>query len=306
MQTILAGVMPRRTVVTFERERMELPDGDFLDLDRIDAGSDRTVVISHGLEGSTRDACVRGTAAVFREHGWNVIAWNYRGCSGEPNRLPRAYHSGDTADLAAVVARAASPVVALVGFSLGGNLTLKYLGEGAVHPAVSGAVAVSAPIDLASSARAIDRHWVNRVYLRRLIVRLMRKIRGKARQFPDRTEFANLAGVRGFEVFDDRFTAPLHGFASGADYWARCSAKPLLGRIRVPALLVNALDDPFLTPECFPFDEARNSGNLFLEAPRHGGHLGFIDTVFQPFTWIERRTFEFLATVPETRVNVPV
>lgn len=294
VQTVLAGLLPRRVGVAFERERLELPDGDFLDLDRVNAGTDRTVVISHGLEGSSGDACVLGTAALFHERGWNVIAWNYRGCSGEPNRLPRAYHSGDTEDLAAVIARAGTPVVVLVGFSLGGNLTLKYLGGAAVHPSVCGAVAVSAPVDLASSARAIDRHWANRVYLNRLLGRLMRKIRCKARQFPDRAEFSNLTGVCGFHVFDDRFTAPLHGFASGAEYWARCSAKPVLLDIRVPTLLVNALDDPFLTPECFPFEEARQNGSFFLEAPRHGGHLGFLDSLDRPFTWIERRIVEFL------------
>lgn len=284
--------------MVFARERVDLPDGDFLDLDRLDVGADRTVVISHGLEGSSRDSCVMATARAFLSAGWNVIAWNYRGCSGEPNRLPRAYHSGDTEDLATVIGRAEVSNVALVGFSLGGNLTLKYLGGERVHPAVVGAVAVSAPVDLASSARALDQHWANRVYLRRLIGRLLGKIRHKATQFPDRVEFADFAGVHGFGDFDHRFTAPLHGFASGEDYWTRCSARPFLSAIRLPALLINALDDPFLTPECFPFQEAAESEWFHLETPAHGGHLGFIDSLRNPAIWMERRAVSFLTACP--------
>jgi hypothetical protein len=214
IQTILPAILPCRAPVGYARERLELADGDFLDLDSIETGSSRILVISHGLEGSSGDGYVMGLASVFAEAGWDVTAWNYRGCSGEPNRLARSYHSGDTDDLASVIehVRRAGRAVALAGFSLGGNLTLKFVGERPDYPDIIGAVGISAPVDLASSARKLDQDRGNQFYLRRLIRRLEVKIRAKAVDFPHHVRVEALEGVKGFSELDDRFTAPLHGF----------------------------------------------------------------------------------------------
>jgi predicted alpha/beta-fold hydrolase len=292
-QTILGAVLPRGKSVRYTRERLELADGDFVDLDWSRVGADRLVVISHGLESASSDSLTRGVVAAVNSAGWDALAWNFRGCGGEPNRLPRFYHSGETGDLSAVIAHAARDHsrIALVGFSLGGNMTLKYLGEAPPQPNVCGAVAVSAPIDLASSARRLDAHPGNRFYLRRFLRKLVAKVEAKAVHFPEAFDTRGLREVRSFAEFDDRFTARLHGFRDAADYWAQSSARPLLPRIGVPALLINALDDPFLAPESFPDPEARASAHLTLETPRHGGHLGFIDA---HGSWLERRIVEFL------------
>lgn len=296
VQTIVAALLPSRGGVVFERERLEMPDGDFLDLGWQRRGRERLAILSHGLEGQADDPLMRGMAAALDRAGWDVLAWNFRGCGAEPNRLARFYHSGETGDLGRVISRAAERYgrIALAGFSLGGNLTLKYLGEAAPHPAIVAAVAISAPVDLASSARALDRRWGNRLYLRRLIKSLVRKVEAKAARFPEELDIRGTRSIRSFQEFDDRYTAPLHGFRDAAEYWRKSSARPYLGRIVTPTLLLNARNDPFLTPECFPFSEAEKNPHLFLETPASGGHVGFIDLRHGGRPWSEGRVAEFL------------
>lgn len=297
MQTILAAVLRRRHPERFAPERLELADGDFLDLEWLRSGHRRLAIISHGLEGSSRATYVRGTAAALHAAGWDALVWNFRGCSSELNRLVRFYHSGESADLRTIVAHAAERYdhIDLVGFSLGGNITLKYLGETPSHPAVRAAVAVSAPVDLTSSARALDQLPSNRLYLHRFLTSLIAKVEAKASRFPAELDTAGIRRIRSFAEFDGRYTAPLHGFLSAEDYWTRASSRPHLSRITVPALLLSALDDPFLPPECFPEPEAEASAHFHLEAPAHGGHVGFLDfrNGIQP--WSERRILEFLS-----------
>jgi predicted alpha/beta-fold hydrolase len=298
LQTVLPTLLRRAPSVPYQRERIATPDGDFLDLDWSTTGSSRLAVISHGLEGNTSRAYVRGMARALRDAGWDVLAWNYRGCSGEPNRLLRSYHSGASDDLDVVVEHVARSrrygAIALVGFSLGGNITLKYLGErgDAVHPLIVGAATFSVPCDLASSARKLA-HPAQSVYMRRFMVTLREKIRSKAHLLPPTITLDGIDSVRTFLEFDDRYTAPIHGYRDGEDYWAHASSRPYLPGIRRPALLVNALDDPFLTPECFPFEEAEHSAYLTLEAPKHGGHVGFM--LGADRYWAEERAVEFLA-----------
>jgi len=296
LQTILPALLHRRFPVLFRRERLELPDGDFLDLDWATSGGDRLAILSHGLEGSSEDRCVRGMATRLQAKGWDALAWNFRGCGQESNRLLRFYHSGETGDLGAVIALAAARYsrIALIGFSLGGNVTLKYLGEGACHPAVIAGIAVSVPIDLATSAEAIDRRWSNRLYLRRFLKRLVPKVAAKALLFPDRLNISRRHQIRTLREFDDLYTAPIHGFRDAMDYWEKSSSRQYLDRIKVPALLVNARDDPFLTPESFPYEEAERNPNLFFEAPTWGGHVGFIDSTRNMQPWYESRATEFL------------
>ena len=293
LQTIFGALLPRRFRNGVVTERLELPDGDFLDLDWGKAGHRRLAVISHGLEGSSKNSDIRGLSAALNEAGWDTLAWNFRGCSGEQNRCLRFYHSGETGDLSAVINHAAVNYssLALVGFSLGGNMILKYLGEGNVHPFLQAAVAVSVPVDLASSARALDRRLGNQIYLRRFMKSLAAKVEAKAKRFPAEIDATGVHDIRSFSIFDDRYTARIHGFRDAEDYWSQSSAIGYLNRISIPTLLLNAKDDPFLSRESFPYVEASKNPCFYLEAPRSGGHLGFLDA--QGF-WIERRIPEFL------------
>ncbi len=297
VQTIIGAFLRHRYRIAFDRERLELDDGDFLDLRWLRQGHDRLAILSHGLEGNAEQSYVRGMAAALNSAGWDALAWSFRGCSDEPNRLVRLYHSGATEDLKPVIERAAASYsrVALIGFSLGGNLTLKYLGEAQPHQAIIAGVAISAPVDLAASARILDHRWSNRIYLRRFISSLIAKVEAKALHFPDEIDARGSRALRTFQEFDDRYTSRLHGFRDAADYWERASARQFLHQITVPALLLNALNDPFLAPECFPFPEAEQNPCLFLEAPVSGGHLGFLEYAGGLHPWFERRVAEFLA-----------
>jgi predicted alpha/beta-fold hydrolase len=296
VQTILPVLLPRRVRTHFVRERLELPDGDFLDLDWFRRGGRRLAILAHGLEGSSTQTYIRGMAASLATAGWDSLAYNFRGCSGEPNRLPRAYHSGETGDLRAVIARAVKDYdqLALIGFSLGGNVILKYLGEAPPHANIRAGAAICAPIDLAACARKLDERRSNRIYLRRFIVSLVDKIEAKATLFPDVVDAAGARRVRSFQQFDDRYTGPLHGFRDAADYWAQSSARQFLPRITVPTLLLQPRNDPFLAPEAYPWPEAEANPHFFLEAPDSGGHVGFLDLRHGLQPWSERRVAEFL------------
>lgn len=296
-QTIFPALADKAAVVTGERERLELADGDFLDLDWHRTGREKLAILTHGLEGDSKAACIQSMAAALIDAGWDVLAWNHRGCSGEMNRLPRFYHSGATEDLDEVVrhAMAVHPArrIDLVGFSLGGNLTLKYLGESAgnLPDEIHKAVVFSVPCDLADSSRALSSPLNRAIYMRRFITSLGGKIRAKHAVFPDVIDSARLRGVATFRDFDERFTAPLHGFLNAEDYWARSSCLPLLGRIDRPCLLVNAANDPFLGPACYPREVAEGSAVFHLEIPEAGGHVGFPGGDGR---WMGRRAVEFL------------
>lgn len=267
--------------VRYQRQRLETSDGDFVDLDWSVGGHDRLVIILHGLEGHSRRNYVLGMARAARVRGFDVLAMNFRGCSGEPNRNLGMYHSGWTRDLhetlLMVREMGAYQSVGLVGFSLGGNIVLKYLGEdpGQVPELVGGAVAVSVPCDLEDSAKALARPlcWV---YTRYLLQQLREKVVEKNRIFPGVLDLTNLDRISTFQEFDDRFTAPLHGFRDALDYWRKSSCKQFLETIRRPACIMNARNDPFLGPACFPEEEVRNNHNLTLVTPATGGHVGFV------------------------------
>ena len=310
LQTLWPALARRVASPPWRRERLELADGDFLDLDwsrskATGSAGERVAIVSHGLEGNSRRTYMAGLVRALNRAGWDAVAWNFRGCSGEPNRLPQAYHSGSSEDLARVVAHVvkssrspASVQIALAGFSLGGNVTLKHLGElGTSAGRISRAVVFSVPCDLASSARAMSRRST-RVYLEHFLRSLRVKAAGKVSQFktglPVITRETDWNRVRTFGGFDDSFTAPVHGFRDAEDYWARCSSKPLLERITVPTLIINALDDPFLTPECHPRAEADRSSTVWLESPIGGGHVGFRGAGDREEYWHERRAVSFL------------
>lgn len=294
VQTVLPVFLPRARPPLPKHQRLELPDGDFLDLSWYHAGNKRLAILSHGLEGSAEAVYIRSMSAALLRAGWNVLAWNFRGCGGVENRLPRSYHSGESNDLRHVIEHAADayPQIALIGYSLGGNITLKCLGEMPAHPHIVAAAAVSAPVDLASSARVLDEHRDNRLYLKRFLNTLIEKMEVKARRFPQSLDIKGIRAIRTIKEFDDRFTAPLHGFRDADDYWARASSLPYLAKIQVPALLLNALNDPLLTTPSFPQDLAFHSPLLHLETPHEGGHVGFLD--FRLRSWHEQRVVQFI------------
>jgi predicted alpha/beta-fold hydrolase len=230
---------------------------------------------------------------------WDILSWNYRGCSGEPNRLLRSYHSGATEDLRTVLGHTASyDQVALVGFSLGGNLVVKYLGEEGAAAAyrISGAVVMSVPADLAAGSFHLA-DWTNAHYMRRFMRSLRSKIRAKATLFPGALDLAGLESMRTFEAFDDRYTAPLHGFRDAADYWAKCSCGPFVESVRVPVLWLSSEDDPFLPEVCYPRDACSASPFVFLECTRWGGHVGFLQSLRTAESWSEQRTAAWLETL---------
>lgn len=299
LQSIWPAVFRPVPAVPWERERITTPDDDFIDVDGWASRRDRVVILSHGLEGNANQPYIRGMAHACHRAGWDVVAWNCRGCSGEANRQLRFYHSGSSDDLGTVIDHVLSSErwaeVALVGFSLGGNQTLKYLGEKSVEvdPRIVGAVGFSVPCDLAASSVRLG-EWQNRIYMARFMKTLREKVRRKERLFPGQLPLDGLDRMRTFREFDDRYTAPLHGFADAADYWARCGSGRFLADIRVPSLLVNATDDPFLAGRCFPREEAAASAWLHLEMPRHGGHVGFIRRAAT--YWSETRAVEFLSS----------
>ncbi len=303
VQTLLPVLLPRRRTAPWSRERLNLPDGDFLDLFWLRQAAKRLAILSHGLEGSAQATYVRGMAATLAGAGWDVLAWNYRGCGGVENNLMRSYHSGESGDLRLVIHHAAQEYahLVLIGFSLGGNISLKCVGESPPHPAVKAAIAISSPVDLASSARVLDADPGNRLYLHRFLKSLKIKTLHKARRFPELRE--RLIGRDGIDAvttikeFDERITAPLHGFANADDYWARASALPHLGKISIPTLLLNARNDPLLAAPSFPEALASGSESFHLEAPAHGGHVGFTDFRAGLQPWSERRLLEFISGV---------
>lgn len=306
VQTIWPILYRPRPEVRYERERIETPDGDFLDLDWSTVDGERLVIVCHGLEGCSAGIHELGMVSAFNAAGWDAVVLNFRGCSGEMNRTLRFYHSGETEDLRLVVAHAAARYreIGLTGFSLGGNVVLMYLGKvpAGVHPAVAGAAVFSVPCDLGASARHLEQP-ANIIYLRRFLRHLSNKVRAKARLMPDVLDVSGIEQLRNFRQFDDRYTAPIHGFPDAETYWRECSSARYVTNIRVPTLLVSSLDDPFLPPSCYPTEQATRSECFFLETPKSGGHNGFMVRGSHNRTWAEERAVKFLGDAPGPRAS---
>ena len=289
-----------RTVrdIRYTRSRISTSDNDFLDLDRSEKGAKRCVILFHGLEGHAQRPYMLGMVRAFNRAGWDAVSVNLRGCSGEPNLLARAYHQGSSDDVDTVVTHAAGSgyrSLVAVGFSLGGNMVLKYLGEtNRKKPdTLKAAAAISAPCHVPSCAENLHRRK-NRIYLRYFITMIREKVVAKSSRYPGLISAEGIASISNFREFDDRYTAPLNGFANAEDYWEKASSLPLLPAITLPTLLLNAQDDPILTPQCFPRDVASSHPFLTLETPRHGGHVGFMGQGRKGNYWHEERTLEFV------------
>lgn len=264
-----------------------------------EAASRGVVIISHGLEGDSRRKYVKGMAKAFNAVGCDAIAWNQPGCGGGLCLTPRIYHMGETRDLRCVINYAREvgyTRIGLVGFSMGGNQILRFAGESeeAIPTAVKGIAVFSVPCDLTGSVNMLNKRG-NHIYMRYFMRSLHPKVRGLHQRFPGSLgSIDGLSKIFTFSEFDDRFTAPLNGFASATDYYARTSALPLLERINIPTLLVNAGDDPFLSPECYPYAAAEGNPKLSLKVPDSGGHVGFVTFNKQNLYWSERAACDFL------------
>lgn len=296
LETIFPSLIRRVTVPPYVRERISTPDDDFLDLDWIRTGSKKLLIISHGLEGSSDRAYVKGLAKAALGNGFDVLAWNFRGCGGEINRQLRFYHSGATDDLHTVVKHALNNgtfnEINLAGFSLGGNLTLKYLGERSHHSPLKRAVVFSVPLDLHTSCAKISQpsNWI---YANRFLRSLKQKVVLKSARFPE-LETRYLPTIRTIQAFDDVYTAPLHGYRDAADYYTQNSSIHFVGAIKIPTLIINAMNDPFLSRACFPVDLLRDHAHVRLETPSRGGHVGFAQFTPAGLYWSEARAIEFL------------
>lgn len=285
----------------YQRERITTPDDDFLDLDWLTQNSSKLVIISHGLEGNTGRTYVKGMAKQCYAHGYDVLAWNYRGCSGELNRQLRFYHSGATDDLHTVIEHAVNlsrfTEINLIGFSLGGNLTLKYLGEERARtPLLRKAVTFSVPVDLHTSCIQISKpdNWI---YSQRFLRSLKKKVVEKSKVITD-LDSRGLEKIKTLMEFDDHFTGPVHGFKNALDYYEKSSAIRVIKNITTPTLLVNAQNDPFLSPECFPSHELKDHGFVRMESPKHGGHVGFAQFNRQGIYWSEEQALNFFQHNP--------
>ncbi len=268
--------------VVQQRERVELPDDDFIAVDWSFGStikSEKLAVIVHGLEGNAQRQYMLGLTAHLTTNGWDVAGVNLRNCSGTPNRQYRSYTAGVTEDLDAVIshiiAKYAYATLGLCGFSLGGNLVLKYLGEQRKLPkSIKVGAAISAPCDLYDSLQALNAAK-NSIYSKRFLKHLKAKLYEKQLAFPERLSIADIDGCRSLIAVDDLYTSKAHGYTDAMAYYKACSSKQFLTRIEVPTLLVNAANDSFLGSKCYPVVEAKNNSNLHLEIPKYGGHVGF-------------------------------
>jgi predicted alpha/beta-fold hydrolase len=300
LQTMAPALFRNVTGVHYRRERINTPDDDFLDLDRIDSDSTKVAVIVHGLEASADTPYIRGMGKLLHANGWNVVAMNLRGCSGELNSTARAYHSGSTDDLDTVITHILNKnnyrELALVGLSLGGNLVLKYLGEKGdkVPPQISRAVAISVPCDLAAGATQLDQR-LPFIYRDRFLKTLKQKLRERHGQLPFPLSLSQIKKIKTLVEFDNVYTSRMYGFSDAADYYEKCSSQQFIGQIKLPVLILTAKNDPFFTHACLPYSVCEKHPTVFLETPATGGHVGFTINRINGKYYSEQRTLEFLS-----------
>lgn len=302
-QSIFPALFRKIRNVTYSRERILTEDNDFLNLDwaKTTQLSKGLVILSHGLEGDSNRQYILGMVKALTRNGYDCLAWNYRSCGGEMNQQLRFYHSGATDDLDLVVNHVLQKgfgTLYLMGFSLGGNLTLKYLGERAGNLAaeIKRAIVFSVPMDLLACSRAIEKpeNWV---YLKRFLSSLKPKVSQKAKVYPHLISVEDYARVKTFYDFDHIYTAALHGFTGADDYYARNSSKFFVESIKIPTLIVNALNDPLVPAQSLPQQTIAAMPNVWLELTEAGGHCGFRpNQMTGDLYWSEKRAMEFLET----------
>lgn len=296
--TIYSAKLRNTGILLQHRERISLPDGDFMDIDFSYASqpTENLAILLHGLEGNAQRTYMKGQAQILNQNAWNVCAVNYRGCSGETNRKHESYNAGKTEDLEAVIEyllhKDIYKNIALIGFSLGGNLLLKYLGERESTPKeIVKAVAVSSPLDLKGSLHRLSQpnNWI---YRTSFLYDLKNKYRTKMKLFPELMTPSDLHHIKTLKDFDELYTAPAHGFIDAYDYYAKNSCLQFLSQIKIPVLILNAKNDSFLSENCYPLSLAEKSKNIYLETPNYGGHVGFHKT--EKTYYSEERALQFL------------
>lgn len=298
LETIVPSIWRKVEGVNYSREKINTPDGDFLNLDWSKVGSSKLLIISHGLEGDSNRHYAKALVKIFNQNNWDVLVWNNRTCGGEMNLKPILYHHGASYDLDTVVQHSLKieryKEVALAGISMGGAQTLKYLGEkgDSLPLQIKKAAVYSTPCNLPSSAETL-KFKSNKFYKNRFLGKLKQKMSLKADQFPDLIDKELLERVSTFDEFDTFFTAKLHGFKDAQDFYQSVSADNWMPQITIPTLIINALNDPLLGKACYPLKLAESKSEILLEMPKRGGHTGFILNN-QEFTWAEMRFLEFL------------
>lgn len=297
LSTLYPYLLRKNVLPAYIRQRWDTIDGDFIDLDFLESASrDKIMILNHGLEGSSSSQYIMGMANYYNKMGWNICAINNRSCSGQLNRNLGFYHSGFTEDLKLLVPKLASEYkeVHLVGFSLGGNQILKYLGqEHQIIPSnVKSAVAISVPIDLEASAIALKK-WGNKLYTYNFLSSLKQKVQEKAKLYPSNIDLSHLPKLKELMDFDEYYTSSLQGFKDAKDYYNQSSSKQFLQHIKIPTLLINAFNDPFLGLSCFPYEEAKASSNFYFHASKYGGHAGFPQFRKGPY-WTELMVNEWV------------
>ena len=279
VHTIASYFLRKSKPLNFLRTILETTDQDFLALDNLIGSNNRCAILVHGLEGSSESSYISSLALRLKNEDWDVTALNLRGCSGTDNKLFSSYHSGIVDDIDQVIEKLSQTykTIALIGFSLGGNLVLKYMGTPAMHhlSKVNISAAVSVPCHLSSSSDKL-KTWQNYIYSQRFLVSLKEKLSRKMIAFPGNISTEAFENIKTVRDFDDVYTGPAHGFEDAEDYYTKCSSLFSLKNIKTPTLLINAKNDPFLTDLCMPYQEAESNSNLHFYAPQHGGHVGFL------------------------------
>ncbi|PZX61252.1 hypothetical protein LV84_00240 [Algoriphagus ratkowskyi] len=299
LETIYPSLFRKVTVPKPTQERISTSDGDFLDLEWYLQNKSKLVLISHGLEGNSTRSYMLGMVKTFLQKGYDVLTWNFRSCGHEMNKQVIFYHSGATYDLDLVVNHAIDRYeeINLIGFSLGGNLTLKYLGEiGDRISKINKGVAISVPLHLGSSSKKIS-ETKNSLYSKRFLRSLKKKVFEKSEAHPGQIPVKTLSNIKTLTDFDDFFTGPLHGFADAQEYYEVNSSLYFLDQIKVPTLVLNAINDPFLSEQCFPKNLAKSLDHVYFEFPKHGGHVGFSPENSSKQFYSEQRAVEFISTV---------
>lgn len=300
LETIFPSAIRKVKGVKYERERIETHDHDFLDIDWVKKGNSRLIIASHGLEGSSDRPYILGVAKLFSQNKWDVLAWNCRSCSGEMNRREFLYHHGFTQDVEEVVLKALKEgykEIVMIGFSMGGSLTLKYIGENGknLYPEIKGAMAVSVPCNLSSSSRMLALKK-NKFYQNRFMRKLDIKLRQKNEQFPNLIELRPWQSFPDFHEFDTHYSAKIFGYKDAQDFYDNVQCYPHLKNIRIPTLILNSLNDPMLTGDCYPVAEAEQNQNIELELTRYGGHVGYLQKG-KSYTYAEERAFSFFTEI---------
>jgi predicted alpha/beta-fold hydrolase len=285
----------RKIKPNFEyRVRLVTPDLDFIDVDWKKINSKKCVILSHGMEGNSKKWYISAMSQHFTDHDFDVCAWNFRGCSGEPNVTLSTYHSGKTEDLDLVIQNAINDYdeIYLVGFSMGGNISLKYVGErgDTIHPKIKKCAVFSVPVDLYGSCLELNK-TNNIVYMKTFISELKEKMEDKEKLFPDQVSLENYGDIKSFVDFDNIYTAPLNGFLNSDDYCKQASSKQFIATVKIPTLLVNAKNDPFLSKSCYPIKECKYHKFVTLEIPKEGGHISFAQK--GGIYYSEQRALEF-------------